>query len=112
MFTNEETVRRLGILIDKLSSIGPEQYDHNHWECGTAKCAAGHACTIPEFRTLGLSMGASPQFNEHYGYWALAKFFELAYLDAYNIFSHDGYLWSPTIADVISRIQEVMAKYK
>lgn len=49
-------VDRLKLLADRLESHPPEQFDIRYWHCGTACCAVGLACTIPEFREAGLEL--------------------------------------------------------
>jgi hypothetical protein len=65
-------------------------------ECGTAACAMGWACSIPEFRKLGLKPAKElPIFqlrwkgrDESFNYVA-TKLFGISYQDADNLFTSD-----------------------
>jgi hypothetical protein len=63
-----------------------DQKEPEHNECGTAACAAGWACTIPEFQRAGLSLDESsfwggdsltPHYKGKEEWDALQKFFGL-----------------------------------
>jgi hypothetical protein len=63
-------------------------------ECGTAACAMGWACSIPEFKKLGLKPAEEMPtsqlrwkgLNESFDNVA-SKLFEIPYWDAYDLFT-------------------------
>jgi len=73
----------------------PEQF------CGTAVCAFGHACTMPEFRAEGLSVrahilfsgygGFAPAFEDKTGFEAAELFFGLTTDEAWELFDPERY---------------------
>ncbi len=86
---------RLKLLADKLVEA-PFELDMFHWKCGTAVCAGGLACMIPEFNKLGLcfsprSGGFKPCFGWEVGYDALREFFDISLEDTLYIFSPQYY---------------------
>lgn len=74
-------------------------------DCGTRACAIGWACTIPEFKELGLdfkpwtdglddgesAMFGEPHFNHSFGFEASALFFGISFGDAIELFSDESY---------------------
>jgi hypothetical protein len=82
-------IDRLQLLADKLRTVAPEDYDQAAWvfECGSAACALGHACVMPEFRTLGLGfMGRLPCYRGITGVNAGKDFFHLTHTQAMLLF--------------------------
>ena len=67
--TNQERVRRLRLLRDRLRLVKGNGYDHRTWggesvagdsHCRTPACALGYACRMPVFQRLGLRSGYVP----------------------------------------------------
>ncbi len=59
-------------LEDVVAHLPRERFDMAHWakyrlSCGTACCAVGHCCDIPEFAEAGLSMKLPRDFQEGIG---------------------------------------------
>lgn len=93
--------KRLEILADRLESIAVRPvvgrtFNLSEWyavdECGTAACAMGEACLIPEFQALGLSLNCNivncsyPVFEQYAGFGAAATFFDILREDAEHLF--------------------------
>jgi len=85
-------------------------------KCGTVACALGWACSIPEFRALGLHFEYLawewvPYFDNDVCYMAAAKFFDIAINDAHIIFSpvHYSSRYVPKY-EVIERLQRLLEK--
>jgi hypothetical protein len=68
MVSAQEGRRLLLLLADFLDKLDPARFDYTDWvgdswegkqdlSCGTTACAMGWACTMPEFRALGLRLG-------------------------------------------------------
>ena len=56
-------------------------------ECGFAGCAVGWACSIPEFRELGLNLvHGTPTYNLHHHFQAAETFFDLSERQAHYLF--------------------------
>lgn len=80
--------------------------DMSRWadECGTASCAMGHACTIPEFKAAGLHLmegyGVTifPAFDGAHSYYAAQRFFNLSREDALHLF--DPYCYVQMFPDI------------
>lgn len=109
-------------LRDKLRSLPPELFDINQWrsDCGTVACAAGWACTMPEFNRAGLHMtgdpGAPAWYKDNpeycgrpvlYNYTALQKVLECRFHVTNGLFNPEYYSnESPvTPSQVANRIQ-------
>lgn len=68
-------------------------------DCGTAACAVGHACSLPEFQQEGLYAGCSqitrrglvPSFDSEQGWDAVQLFFHLTYSQAKWLFGESAY---------------------
>lgn len=110
---------RLQKLADHLRTVPPEQFDMSFWWCGTAGCAAGHACQIPEFREAGLVIyGCFIVYPKRFApfdpslvssFNSVMDFFELEYGAAKYIFLPSQYAVDhATTADVIARIAFVV----
>lgn len=62
--------------------------------CKTTACAVGWATTLPSFRKAGLSMDFEdymPQYKTHFGFSAVAAFFEISYAEATFLFDNRAY---------------------
>lgn len=78
----------------------PRLFDLSEWQnsCGTAACAGGEACYIPEFQAAGLRMTRSgggayrPTFNDQTGWEAMEAFFDIPMETAEYIFSPFSYM--------------------
>lgn len=86
------------------------------WDCGTAACALGHACFIPEFVAEGLHLekrGGNfyPTFGDSAGVLAASFFFGVTWEQAYDLFNPED-LDSITRDQVRARIQELAESYK
>lgn len=111
--------QRLKTLADFLLTVPEKQFDIEIWhrenECGTVACAAGWACTIPEFNAAGLRLMSEAAGLKHvlgsedseYSYpvfdpqdgteidsheQALKEFFAISYDLVDAIFFSGGYL--------------------
>lgn len=66
------------------------------WQCGTTACAAGWLCEVPEFIEQGLRpsvFSGAPMFGrESLGDHAMAKFFDISFGAANDIFMTDLHL--------------------
>lgn len=79
-------------------------------DCGTAGCAVGWACAMPEFQTQGLNWGAfGPEFKTCGGWNAVREFFDLSGDEAFHLFGESRYDESRGAkpCHVVSRIMEV-----
>lgn len=67
MITKRTSNKRLRLLAAFLESLDPQLFHYGSWvgddwkgakdlSCGTTACALGWACTMPEFRKLGLGI--------------------------------------------------------
>jgi hypothetical protein len=121
-------VERLAILAAHLRKIHysvpldgePPLFNIGTWQnaCGTAACAVGHACYIPQFREAGLHMQhylpprhaqPEPRFGLHTGWDAASVFFGLTHPQTTCLF--DGYRYPeqeyrPTALQVAERIEK------
>jgi hypothetical protein len=103
-------VERLTRMEALLRAPLPENTDFNidtwiekHWHlaegttleeipCGTVCCAVGLACRDPWFNEQGLRFShGEPDFEEHSGFRAVARFFEITAPQATELFSGDYY---------------------
>lgn len=104
-------VRRLTKLanyMDKLPEEQAKRFDMFNWfghygehevksksrafikrDCGTKACAAGWACTMPEFKRAGLKIDRDdqPTYKKHHSWSAVQKFFDLHEVHAESIFN-------------------------
>lgn len=118
---------RLLKLADRLDTVPPDRFDLDAWfqsftedECGTAACAVGWACTIPEFNAAGFRAEMSddgyclcPQYipadtGPVYTSWAAVReFFGLTQPEADRLFFAGSYPLDsdPTPAEVAARIR-------
>ena len=115
---------RLEILADRLEAFVPTpecQFDMEIWECGTAACAVGLACQIPEFNSLGLRlertswggliMASEPVFADHTNWDAVRVFFGITLKEAFWLFSEEQYPDDDTTAqEVAARIRTLLAE--
>lgn len=126
--------KRLQKLADFLKIVDEAQFDLRDWRsdgfdmdnpehssCGSTACAVGWACTIPEFRAEGLTIGGSgsPSYRTEavtYEHWyAVQAFFGLSCGESYELFSaleyeDDSGKVIATPADVIKRIEDLLVK--
>ena len=93
----------------------------NSHPCGTTACAVGWACSIPEFKKLGLSMSytsdrawtSCPVFAGKENWKAVNKFFGLAREESEYLFQADSYYWEigiPLPSDVATRIKNFVER--
>lgn len=83
------------------TQVKPRFFNMEVWaeteECGTVACAAGHACSIPEFRRAGFKIvyksdgNLYPQYRGRESFDAIDKFFGLTDADTDFIFSKNSY---------------------
>ena len=121
-------IQRLLFLAEFLKTVPEEKFDLEVWRfskvsheatdellntnCGTAACAVGWACAIPEFQNLGLQyLDSRPQLFDGEDCWedwdAVEEFFELDRGNALYLFYHTAYpMYGVTVENVISRIHE------
>lgn len=98
---------RLALLAARLESIPPKHFNLKSWVetnghplgkavrspgvCGTTACAAGWACTMPEFKELGLEFckdgSYAPKYKARTGGEALMAFFDINNYEMNNLFS-------------------------
>jgi len=102
---------RLTKLAQHLLTVPPEKLKMHNWTCGTAACAVGHACAMPEFKAEGLALSHSnkyPVLTTIYasGWNAVEAFFDISYEAAQYLFSHEHYFVQPTPREVSERIAE------
>ena len=89
--------------------------DNDPIHCGYAACAVGYACTLPEFRAEGLTFTTAggepnePAYKDAKGWEAVCKFFDIARINAEDLFSGDSYYDKPEPQDVAKRIREYIA---
>jgi hypothetical protein len=109
---------RLLILAKFLDTVPEHKFDLNSWrttsvgvslsfkngavsnkqlanmDCGTAGCAVGWACAIPEFQAQGLTWnekGRSPEFLDYWSWIAVEAFFELSASQSAQLFEAERY---------------------
>jgi len=114
---------RLQHLNTILAGVQPRHLDLDTWVCGSTACAIGWAARDPLFIWQGLSLvptddrlvlrpqldyrdGTTPLVN-----WAAVEaFFDLTKPQALHLFSPSRYEGHATPADVIRRIDELLAE--
>ena len=99
-------ITRLQHLITVLQHVPPAQLDMSSWfyqtdkgqpACGTAACAAGHACLALEFQRQGLAIHEGmpailrPLNTPIVAWGALMKFFDLSTTQVVFLFSESSY---------------------
>lgn len=118
------SLERLREWADLMRSIQKSELDMDDWvspedgTCGTAACAAGHACRHPAFKFSGLWLSPSistlcartPAFNNKQGYFAITAFFGIKEEQAHYICQRSRYDKDPTPEDVARRIEQVIAQ--
>lgn len=100
---------RLTTLAKHLRTVPPENLDMSNWTCGTAACAVGHACMMPEFNEQGLNLLAyhrTPNYAGESGWGAVEAFFDLGWPAAWNLFESRHYPKPPTPTEVADRIDD------
>lgn len=98
---------RLTTLANHLRTVPPETLDMSNWTCGTAACAVGHACMMPEFNAQGLGfpdVRRIPYYAGESGWCAVDNFFDLLWPAARHLFESRHYLKPPTPTEVADRI--------
>jgi hypothetical protein len=126
--THKETARRLRKLAKCLDHVKPEQFRMSTWwagkplpGCGTAACALGHACTIPEFYVLGLRLKLKctcqyctnafiPVFKGMKSFEAAERFFGITQQEARDLFTSNS-MRGDTPKQVAARIRIVADTY-
>lgn len=112
---NKDRLLKLAEFLDELPEY---MLDMSRWtkDCGTASCALGWACTIPEFRAEGLTLDRfdTPSFDGDCGYGAAVHFFDLHRDQALELFSPTYYgsgSWHQKIkpCEVAARIRGLVA---
>lgn len=106
------TIEKLRTLHNFLTTIPESQIHMDSWyvegpDCGTVGCAMGWACTIPEFKALGLGLDAAgngayavrfdPPNDEtgeetKFGFTAAARFFGINGDQAHYLFNPQAYV--------------------
>lgn len=110
--------QRLLTLIEKLKTVPEESFNMRYWWCGTAGCAAGHGCHIPEFKEAGLHISENVsgcqtvRYEDSVSFSALSKFFDIDLGFAIDIFHTYHYYGEITIKDVIKRIELVIEEHE
>jgi len=71
-------------------------YDTDDYHCGTAACALGWACMLPEFKAEGLRFydcrsNTIPMFRYHIGYIAAMYFFNISNKQSTYLFDPGAY---------------------
>jgi len=72
-------------------------YKRGTKSCGTAACALGEACFVPELRRAGLRLCRAsgtfmvPEFKNAIGYAAAMDLFDISFGDAMDLFNPDHY---------------------
>ena len=85
-------------------------------DCGSAACAIGVACLIPEFQALGFHLtrwsggggytsAYYPVFHNAGGWWAVERFFDLNNEEAQHLFHRSSYSQSNDPVAVAARIR-------
>jgi hypothetical protein len=86
-----------------MTRVTPKNFDMSYWYCGTAGCAVGHACMMPEFQRVGLKTikipaenisrpsVQMPKYRGVAGWPSVREFFGLNPADSTELFSHDSY---------------------
>lgn len=107
--------KRLQKLADHLRTVPPEKLNMDEWNCGSASCAVGHACSIPEFAAEGLSLELSffgnliPFFDGLENWAAVHDFFDLSEDEAQELFGSDAYQDHVTPSEVSAAIEYFIA---
>ena len=78
-----------------IGKAGVVEFNIRKWYCGTAACAAGIACMLPEFQKEGLRLSADGCFNDEF-----PIFREFMYVEAMQhvldiTFKQTRYLFDP-----------------
>jgi hypothetical protein len=110
-------VERLLRLADFLEELPEGRFDIGQWRngCGTAGCALGWACSIPEFEDAGLVLEGNiigdlvPCFNGAGGCSAGASFFGITYQLSCWLFRSQSYSnsYMASVTQVVERIREL-----
>jgi hypothetical protein len=117
--TRKETARRLRKLARVLKKVRDHQFNMFGWwwgepkpNCGTAACALGHACTVPEFYRLGLRLDDNVPImpGRHSGFDSGAALFGISYGEARYLFAPSRYMF-PSKHNAIARIEALAAQY-
>ncbi len=83
---------RLTKLAEHLKTVKPETFSMSFWNCGYTACAGGHACDIPEFKELGLTLVlerddmSQIHYDGYSGFSAIEKFFDLNEQQSHYLF--------------------------
>jgi hypothetical protein len=121
---------RLQHLITVLQGVPAEQFTLSTWrenrDCGTVACAIGWACLDPVFIEQGLTLvyeqsqygGNAAAFQPRLagtedwltGFDVASQFFDITLQESLNLFSSGSYGRNPTTADVIARIEKLLAR--
>lgn len=80
---------------------GPPSMDQTGPACGTAGCSLGWACTMEEFKSLGLFMNiyGDPEYKGNTTYRAAADLFEIELPDAHYLFCPSISKWDGCLPD-------------
>jgi len=73
----KQRLLRLADVLDNFKEEAPEGTEFNlaYWSCGTAACAFGTACKLPEFQKKGLSLvGSGVMYRERDGEWLTPQY--------------------------------------
>jgi hypothetical protein len=104
---------RLLLLAEHLDTVPAELFTMSHWWCGSAGCAMGHACDVPEFRDLGLyRVRYDVRFCSPNNGWVLSNYdaaevlFDLTTAQAGHLFNSVSYRPGVTPGEVAGHIRE------
>lgn len=121
----ERLLRLADYLEDVVAKLPAERFDMNNWatptpHCGTACCAVGHACSIPEFQAAGLAMSIDeeghgepvirPDDGSMFSSWqAVEAFFGITHREAACLFDAGRYFAGVRPQEVAARIRQFVA---
>lgn len=123
-----KTSEKLNLLAEHLKKVKPETFKMNtwyesenpneeEWTCGTAACAFGHACFIPEFKEEGLHITVyensnlgTPVFKDWRDIRAAENFFRITTEEAYHLF-YTEHAMERTRKKEIAVIETMARKY-
>lgn len=87
---------RLSQMVAMLRGLSPSRFDISDWQCGATACAVGHACLSPYFQAQGLRLrkdydGVTPIYDQHDGWDAVERFFDIDAGTAEHFFYRSEY---------------------
>lgn len=114
-------ISRLSKLVKHLETIPDRNFRIDKWWCKSVGCALGHACTMPEFNRLGLTVKLSlftdtiipfDSNTECDGYHAAQSFFGLTSSESQFLFSSLYYNVDVSKKVVIDRFKKFIKDKK